>query len=36
MAAKILYPERMCTVWSGSSYSSVEEQNINEGEYTAA
>ena len=36
MAAKILYQERMCTVWSGSSYSSVEEQNINEGEYTAA
>lgn len=28
MAAKILYQERMCTVWSGSSYSSVEEPNV--------
>lgn len=30
MACKILYQERMVTVWSGSSYSSVEEQNITE------
>lgn len=30
MAAKILYQERMVTVWSGSSYSAVEEQNITE------
>jgi N4-gp56 family major capsid protein len=36
MAAKILYQERMVTIWSGSSYSSVESQNIDEGEYTAA
>ena len=28
MAAKILYQERMCTVWSGSSYSSIEEENL--------
>lgn len=28
MACKILYQERMCTVWSGSSYSDVEETNI--------
>lgn len=28
MAAKILYQERMCTVWSGSSYSSTEEENL--------
>ena len=28
MAAKILYQERMVTVWSGSSYSATEEQNI--------
>lgn len=30
MAAKILYQERMVTVWSGSSYSATEEQNITE------
>lgn len=36
MAAKILYQERMVTVWCGSSYSSVESQNIDEGDYTAA
>ena len=30
MAAKILYQERMVTVWSGSSYSSTETQNITE------
>jgi N4-gp56 family major capsid protein len=28
MAAKILYQERMCTVWSGSSYSATEEPNV--------
>ena len=28
MAAKILYQERMVTVWSGSSYSAVEESNV--------
>ena len=28
MACKILYQERMVTVWSGSSYSSVEEPNV--------
>ena len=28
MAAKILYQERMVTVWSGSSYSGTEEENI--------
>jgi len=28
MAAKILYQERMVTLWSGSSYSDVEETNI--------
>lgn len=27
-AAKILYQERMVTVWSGSSYSAVEESNV--------
>ena len=30
MAAKILYQERMVTVWSGSSYSGTEDQNITE------
>ncbi|MBQ2178749.1 MAG: N4-gp56 family major capsid protein [Oscillospiraceae bacterium] len=30
MTAKILYQERMVTVWSGSSYSATEEQNITE------
>ena len=28
MACKILYQERMLTIWSGSSYSSVEEDNL--------
>jgi len=27
VAAKILYPERICTIWSGSSYSSVDTAN---------
>ena len=27
IAAKILYPERMCTVWSGSSYSGTDSAN---------
>ena len=27
IAAKILYQERMCTVWSGSSYSSTDTEN---------
>lgn len=36
MGAKILYQERMLTVWSGSSYSATEDQNIDEGDYTAA
>ena len=27
MAAKILYQERMCTVWSGSPYSSTDTEN---------
>ncbi len=35
-ACKILYQERMVTVWSGSSYSSTETQNIDDAEYTAA
>lgn len=30
MGARILYQERMVTVWSGSSYSATEEQNIEE------
>ena len=28
MAAKILYQERMVTVWSGSSYSGTETANV--------
>lgn len=28
MGAKILYQERMCTVWSGSSYSATESANV--------
>ena len=36
MAAKILYQERMLTVWSGSSYSSTATQNITEDTYTPA
>ena len=35
-ACKILYQERMVTVWSGSSYSTTETQNIDDAEYTAA
>jgi N4-gp56 family major capsid protein len=27
IAAKILYPERMCTVWSGSPYSGTDDAN---------
>ena len=34
MAAKILYQERMCTVWSGSSYSGTETQNISDTTYS--
>lgn len=34
--ARILYQERMLTIWHGSSYSATEDQNIDEGEYTAA
>ena len=34
MAAKILYQERMVTVWCGSSYSGTETQNISEGTYS--
>jgi N4-gp56 family major capsid protein len=30
MAAKILYQERMVAVWTGSSYSTTDEQNITE------
>ena len=30
MGARILYQERMLTVWHGSSYSATEEQNIDE------
>ena len=30
MAAKILYQERIVTFWTGSSYSSIEDQNITE------
>ena len=33
---RILYQERMLTIWHGSSYSATEDQNIDEGEYTAA
>ena len=33
---RILYQERILTVWHGSSYSATEEQNIDEGDYTAA
>ena len=29
MAAKILYQERMCTIWSGSSYSATESDNVD-------
>lgn len=36
MAAKILYQERMLAVWSGSSYSSTETQNISDTEYSPA
>lgn len=30
MGARILYQERMLTIWHGSSYSATEEQNITE------
>lgn len=36
MGARILYQERMITVWHGSSYSATEDQNIAEGQYTPA
>lgn len=34
--ARILYQERILTIWHGSSYSATEDQNIDEGDYTAA
>lgn len=30
MGARILYQERMVTIWSGSSYSATEDENISE------
>lgn len=36
MGARILYQERMITVWHGSSYSATEAQNIDEGDVTLA
>lgn len=36
MACKILYQERMLTIWSGSSYSDVEEDNLGLDFYEAA
>ena len=36
MACKILYQERMLVLWSGSSYSSVEEDNLGLSDYEAA
>ena len=36
MACKILYQERMITIWSGSSYSGVEEDNLGLSFYNAA
>ena len=35
MACKILYQERMLVLWSGSSYSSVEEDNLGLSDYAA-
>lgn len=35
MACKILYQERMLVLWSGSSYSDVEEDNMGLDEYAA-
>lgn len=35
-ACKILYQERMLAVWSGSSYSGTETQNISDTEYSPA
>lgn len=35
MACKILYQERMLTIWSGSSYSAVEEDNLGLDFYAA-
>lgn len=36
MACKILYQERMLVLWSGSSYSGVEEDNLGLSDYEAA
>ena len=36
MACKILYQERMLCIWSGSSYSSIEEDNLGLDFYEAA
>ena len=36
MACKIMYQERMLCIWSGSSYSSVEEDNLNLDAYEVA
>ena len=36
LGARILYQERMLTIWHGSSYSATETQNIDDAEYTAA
>lgn len=36
MACKILYQERMLVLWSGSSYSDVEEDNLGLADYEAA
>ena len=36
MACKILYQERMLVLWSGSSYSDVEEDNLGLSDYEAA
>ena len=33
MACKILYQERMLCIWSGSSYSSVETDNMYASNY---
>ena len=35
MAAKILYQERMVTIWSGSSYSGTETDNTDLANYAA-
>ena len=36
VAAKILYQERMCTIWSGSSYSGTETDNVDLDNWSAA